>query len=69
MQIIKKIRRLYFVYKVKFVGLDEKSEEHKGAFTARFLLKYHLTSPIIEFYEDEALKVKVAEVSLKNIME
>lgn len=55
-------RSLYAVYKVKYYGIEDPSV--LSTYRQPFLLQ-HVTSPIIEIFEDEALTKKLGEVTMK----
>ena len=54
---------MFVVSKIKYFAVHKGRLSHLGLEpTAKF---FHLLDPVIEFYEDEALTIKIGEVTVK----
>lgn len=59
-------RKIFVVYKIKFNRYEGEEELRFNGKPLTFAVHigYHLTSPVVEFFEDEALTKKIGEVVL-----
>ena len=58
-------RRIFAVYKIKYYGVSDPVGLFGMPYNKKITLASYVTSPVVELFEDEALTIKIGEVTLE----